>query len=396
MQPHRRPPLNRWVSCCPFACLHLSASASASSCAPPFVVCCVASFGPSLLLRPSIVVFSFSFLPLEFPLIVVITVFGHPPLNRWVSSCPFACLHLSASASASSCAPPFVGCCVTSLGPSLLLCPSIVVFSSSFLPLEFPHIVVITFVSYPPLDCWLSCCPFACLRLSASAPASSCAPPFVGCCVASLGPSLLLRPSIVVFSSSFLPLEFPLIAIITVVVHRPSPIRRRHLSPPSPVQQYLIVVSSSSFVHHIVFIVIVMLHVVIVASSSCPPLLLAGSHRPLPDAGWFLFVQYSHRHRSVVGKHHPQLDVVAIRHSLSSLLTAHAQRRPHAFGWTLEEGARGQKYPMHCLIVVIVVVYHPSSPSSVSVVNCPLSTIALSPHLPLLLLNIVATSSSNG
>jgi len=140
----------------------------------------------------------------------------------------------------------------------------------------------------PPLDYCLSCCPFACLCLSTSASASSCVPPFVGCRMASLGPSLLLRPSIVVFSSSFLPLEFPLIIVITVVVHRLSPICRRHLSPPSPVQQYLIVVLSSSVVHHIVFIIVIMLHVVIVASSSCPPLLLAGLHRPLPDAGWFL------------------------------------------------------------------------------------------------------------
>ena len=120
--------------------------------------------------------------------------------------------------------------------------------------------------------------------------------------MASLGPSLLIRPSIVVFSSSFLPLEFPLTIVITVVVHRPLPVCRCHLSPPSPVQQFLIVVSLSSVVHHIIFIVVVMFHVVIVASSSCPPLLLAGSHHPLPDAGWFLFVRYSHRRRSVVGK----------------------------------------------------------------------------------------------
>ena len=33
-----------------------------------------------------------------------------------------------------------------------------------------------------------------------------------------------------------------------------------------------------------------------------PPLLLAGSHCPLPDAGWFLFVRCSHCRRSVVGK----------------------------------------------------------------------------------------------
>jgi hypothetical protein len=39
-----------------------------------------------------------------------------------------------------------------------------------------------------------------------------------------LGPSLLLCPSIVMFSSSFLSLEFPLIVIITVVVHHPSPV----------------------------------------------------------------------------------------------------------------------------------------------------------------------------
>jgi hypothetical protein len=64
----------------------------------------------------------------------------------------------------------------------------------------------------------------------------------------------------------------------------------------------LIVVSLSSFVHNIVFIFTVLLHVVIVASSSCPPLLLAGSHCPLPDAGWFLFVRCSHCRRSVVGK----------------------------------------------------------------------------------------------
>jgi hypothetical protein len=75
-----------------------------------------------------------------------------------------------------------------------------------------------------------------------------------------------------VFSSSFLPLEFPLIIVITVVVHCPSPVHCRHLSPPSPVQQYLIVVSLSSVVHHVVFmIVVVMLHIVIAASSSRPP-----------------------------------------------------------------------------------------------------------------------------
>ncbi len=90
--------------------------------------------------------------------------------------------------------------------------------------------------------------------------------------MASLGPTLLLCPSIVMFSSSFLPLEFPFIVIITVVVHCPLPVCRRHLSPPSPVQQYLIVVSSlSSVVHHIIFIVGVILHGVIVASSSRPP-----------------------------------------------------------------------------------------------------------------------------
>ena len=154
----------------------------------------------------------------------------------------------------------------------------------------------------PPLDCWLLCCPFACLCLSASASASSCAPPFVGCCMASLGPSLLLCPSNVVFSSSFPPLEFPLIVVITVVVHRPSPVCLRHLSPPSPVQQYLIVVLSS-VVRYIVYVLVVMLHVVMVASSSRLPLLLsAGSHRPLPDSGWFLFVRRSHCRRSVVGK----------------------------------------------------------------------------------------------
>ena len=113
---------------------------------------------------------------------------------------------------------------------------------------------------------------------------------------------------------------------------------------------------------------------------------------------WLVFVCpiYSHRRRSVVGKHRPQLANIAVRNSLSSLLTTHAHRRRCAFGWTLGEGARRGKYPKHCLIVVIMVVHHPSSPSSVSVVNHPLSTIALSPHLPLLLLNIVATSSSNG
>ena len=90
--------------------------------------------------------------------------------------------------------------------------------------------------------------------------------------MASLGPSLLLRPSIVMFSSSFLPLEFPFIIVITDVVHRPLPVCRRHLSPPSPVHQYLIVVSSLlSVVHHIIFIVIIMLNIVIIASSSCPP-----------------------------------------------------------------------------------------------------------------------------
>ncbi len=47
-QPHRHPPLNRWLSCCLFACLCLSASASASRCAPPFAGCWVASLGPSI------------------------------------------------------------------------------------------------------------------------------------------------------------------------------------------------------------------------------------------------------------------------------------------------------------------------------------------------------------
>ena len=112
--------------------------------------------------------------------------------------------------------------------------------------------------------------------------------------------------------------------------------------------------------------------------------------------GWFMFFRYSHRRRSVVGKHRPQLAAVAVRHSLSSLLTAHAHRRPRSFRWTLGEGACGQMYPMHCLIIVIVVVHHPSSTSSVSVVNRPLSTVTLSPHLPLLLLIIVATSGLNG
>ena len=88
--------------------------------------------------------------------------------------------------------------------------------------------------------------------------------------------------------------------------------------------------------------------------------------------GWFMFVRYSHRRRSIVGKHRPQLAVVAVRHSLSSLLTTHAHRCPHAFGWTLGEGPYGQMYPMPCLIIVIVVVHHPSSTSSVSVVNRPL------------------------
>jgi len=73
------------------------------------------------------------------------------------------------------------------------------------------------------------------------------------------------------FSSSFLLLEFPLIVVITVIIHCPSPVRCRHLSPPSPLQQYLIVVSLSSVVHHIVFIVVAMLHIVIIASSSHPP-----------------------------------------------------------------------------------------------------------------------------
>ncbi len=43
------------------------------------------------------------------------------------------------------------------------------------------------------------------------------------------------------------------------------------------------------------------------------------------------------------------------------------------------------------ILTRITVVHHPSSPSSASVVNCPLSTVASSPNLPLLLLNIVAT-----
>ena len=134
----------------------------------------------------------------------------------------------------------------------------------------------------------MSCCPFACLCLSASASASRCAPPFVGCCKASFGPSQLLHPSFVVFSSSFLPLEFPFIVIITVVIHHPPPVHCRHLSPPSAVQQYLIVVSSLSVVHHIIFIVIIMLHIVIIASSSCPLLLLTRSQRPLIDTGRFV------------------------------------------------------------------------------------------------------------
>ena len=42
------PPTDRWLSCCPFACLCLSASASAFSCTPPFVVCWLLRgiFGP--------------------------------------------------------------------------------------------------------------------------------------------------------------------------------------------------------------------------------------------------------------------------------------------------------------------------------------------------------------
>jgi len=104
---------------------------------------------------------------------------------------------------------------------------------------------------------------------------------------------------------------------------------------------------------------------------------------------WLVFVCpiYSHRRRSVVGKHRPQLANIAVRNSLSSLLTTHAHRRPCAFGWMLGEGTHGRKYPMHCLIVVVMVVHHPFPPSSVSVVNCPLSTIESSTHLLLLLLN---------
>jgi len=147
------------------------------------------------------------------------------------------------------------------------------------------------------------------------------------------------------------------------------------------VQQYLIVVSSLSVVHHIVFIVAVMLHVVTIASSSRPP------------SYWLDRIVHS-----------PMLvdfclsdAVIAVGPSSGSRqTTAHARRRRRAFGWTLGEEARGQKYPMHCLIVVIVVVHHPSSPSSVSVINRPLFTVASSPHLPLLLLNIVVTSGSYG
>ena len=108
-----------------------------------------------------------------------------------------------------------------------------------------------------------------------------------------------------------------------------------------------------------------------------PPTISAGLHRPLPDAGMDLGPSSASRQRT--GARRPQLAVLAVRHSLSSLLTTHAHRCPCPFGWTLGEGARGRKYPMHCLIVVIVVVHHPSSPSSVSVVNHPLSTVASSP-----------------
>ena len=98
---------------------------------------------------------------------------------------------------------------------------------------------------------WLLCCPFACLRLSANASASSCAPPFVGCCVASLGPSLLLRPSIVMFYSSFLPLEFPLVVIITVVIHLLSLVAATiFLSSPSRFDCCVIVICRPSYCLH--------------------------------------------------------------------------------------------------------------------------------------------------
>jgi hypothetical protein len=148
------------------------------------------------------------------------------------------------------------------------------------------------------------------------------------------------------------------------------------------VQQYLIFVSSSSVVHHIVFIVTVMLYVVIVASSSCPP------------SYWLDHIVHS---PTLVGFCLSDAVIAVGPWSASRRTTAHAHRRPRAFGWTLGEGAHVRKYPMHCLIVVIMVVHHPSSTLSVSIVNRPLSTITLSPHLPLLfVLNIIATSGSNG
>ena len=123
----------------------------------------------------------------------------------------------------------------------------------------------------------------------------------------------------------------------TVVIHHPLPVRCCHLSPPSPVQQYLIVVSSLSIVHHIVFIVVIMLHVVIVASSSRPPSYWLDRIVHSPTLVGFclsdkvIAVGQSSARRQTTGAHRPQLAVVAVRHSLSSLLTAHAHRHPRAF-----------------------------------------------------------------
>ena len=140
------------------------------------------------------------------------------------------------------------------------------------------------------------------MQLSASASASSCAPPFVGCCVASLGPSLLLRPSIVMFYSSFLPLEFPLIVVISLllsIVRCPSPPPSfSSLSRAAIFDCCVIVVCRPSYRLHCRHHVARCHHCLLLS----PPLLLAGSHRPLPDAVFVLFVRCSHCRRSVVGK----------------------------------------------------------------------------------------------
>ena len=101
------------------------------------------------------------------------------------------------------------GCSVARLTPS----------SSQSAPLRF----IATALS-PPLDRWLSCCPFACLRLSASASASRCAPPFVGLLCGIFGP----LHSLVVASG--LP-PFPSLCLLATTAGGGCP---RELSPPKP------------------------------------------------------------------------------------------------------------------------------------------------------------------